>query len=85
VRAGIAKSRAARAESQAAARAATLSVDRYSAGATTQLDVTQAQRDAFLASASQIQADSDLAYARAALRLAAGVPLSTKSAPSAQR
>ena len=52
-------------------------------GAATQLDVTQAQRDAFLASASQIQADFDLAYARAALRLAAGVPISTERAPSA--
>jgi outer membrane protein TolC len=85
VQAGIAKSRAARAQSQAASRAATLAQDRYSVGAATQLDVTQAQREAFLASASQIQADSDLAYARAALRLAAGVSVFTESAPSARR
>jgi outer membrane protein TolC len=85
VQAGIAKSRAARAQARAAERAASLAQDRYGVGAATQLDVTQAQRDAFLASASQIQADSDLAYARAALRLAAGVPLSTESAASAPR
>jgi outer membrane protein TolC len=78
--AGIAKSRAARAQAHAAGRAASLAQDRYTVGAATQLDVTQAQREAFLASASQIQADSDLAYARAALRLAAGVPVSTVSA-----
>lgn len=85
VAAGIAKSRAARAQSQAASRAAALAQDRYRVGAATQLDVTQAQREAFLAAASQIQADSDLAYARAALRLAAGVPVSTVSAASARR
>jgi len=85
VQAGIVKSRAARAQRQAAERAASLSVDRYEIGAATQLDVTQAQREAFLAAAALIQADSDLRYARAALRLAAGVPLSTTSAASAER
>lgn len=78
VEAGVAKSRAARAQATAAARAAALSADRYSAGVATQLDVTQAQRDAFLASAAKIQADADLAFARASLRLAAGVPVSDK-------
>lgn len=73
IEAGIAKSRAARVQEQAAGRAAELSQVRYEAGVATQLDVTQAQRDAFLASAARIQADSDLAYARAALRLAVGV------------
>jgi outer membrane protein TolC len=76
--AGIAKSRAALAQMRAAERAAALSVDRYSIGAATQLDVTQAQRDHFLATAAKIQADSDLGYARASLRLAAGVPLTTE-------
>lgn len=80
VRAGIAKSHAARAQLRAASRAAELAAERYSIGVVTQLDVTQAQREAFLAKASQIQADADLSYARAALRLAAGVPLSTRSA-----
>jgi outer membrane protein TolC len=78
VEAGVAKSRAARAQSSAAARAAALSADRYSAGVATQLDVTQAQRDAFLAAAAKIQADADLAFARASLRLASGVPISDK-------
>jgi outer membrane protein TolC len=78
VEAGVAKSRSARAQATAATRAATLSQDRYLAGVATQLDVTQAQRDAFLASAAKIQADADLAFARASLRLAAGVPVSDK-------
>lgn len=73
VEAGLAKCRAARAQATAATRAATLAEDRYGAGMATQLDVTQAQRDAFLADAARIQADADLAYARAALRLAAGL------------
>jgi outer membrane protein TolC len=78
VEAGLVKSRAARAQSSAAARAAELSADRYSAGVATQLDVTQAQRDAFLAAAAKIQADADLAFARASLRLASGIPISDK-------
>jgi outer membrane protein TolC len=85
VRAGIAKSSAARAQASASARAAALAQDRYNVGAATQLDVTQAQRDAFLAAASRIQADSDLAYARAALRLAAGILAITESASGARR
>jgi outer membrane protein TolC len=75
---GVVKSRSARAQASAAARAAALSADRYSAGVATQLDVTQAQRDAFLAAAAKIQADADLAFARASLRLASGVPVSDK-------
>lgn len=78
VEAGVAKSRAARTQYTAASRAASLSEDRYKAGVATQLDVTQAQRDAFLASAAKIQADADLAFARASLRLAAGIPVSDK-------
>jgi len=73
IEAGIAKSLAARAQASASTRAAELAADRYSAGAATQLDVTQAQRDAFLAEAARIQADADLIYSRAALRLAAGI------------
>ncbi|HEU4583075.1 MAG TPA: TolC family protein [Polyangiaceae bacterium] len=82
VEAGIAKSRAARVQEQAAARAAELSEARYEAGVATQLDVTQAQRDAFLASAARIQSDSDLAYARASLRLAVGASV-TSGSPAA--
>ncbi len=69
---GIVKSRSARAQVEAANKASELAVERYQAGVSTQLDVTQAQRDAFLAEASLIQADADLAFARASLRLAAG-------------
>jgi len=76
VEAGVVKSRAAQAQAEAATRAASLSADRYNAGVATQLDVTQAQRDAFLATAAKIQADADLAFARASLRLAAGVAVS---------
>jgi len=82
IEAGIAKSRAARVQERAATRAAELSETRYEAGVATQLDVTQAQRDAFLASAARIQSDSDLAYARASLRLAVGASL-TSEAPAA--
>jgi len=82
IEAGIAKSRAARVQEQAATRAAELSEARYEAGVATQLDVTQAQRDAFLASAARIQSDADLAYARASLRLAVGASLSS-AAPAA--
>ncbi len=69
---GLVKSRSARAQSAAAKKAADLALERYQAGVSTQLDVTQAQRDAFLAEAARIQADADLAFARASLRLAAG-------------
>jgi outer membrane protein TolC len=78
VEAGVAKSRAASAQAKAASRAAELSTERYQAGVATQLDVTQAQREAFLAAAAKIQADADLAFARASLRLASGVPVSDK-------
>lgn len=72
VETGIVKSRSARAQATAAARASTLSLERYAAGVATQLDVTQAQRDAFLADAARIQADADLSAARAQLRLSVG-------------
>lgn len=72
VEAGIAKSTAARAQAEAAEKAAALASERYQAGASTQLDVTQAQRDAFQAEVARIQADADLEYARVALRVTAG-------------
>lgn len=76
VEAGIAKSRSSRAQAAAASKAVELANERYRAGASTQLDVTQAQRDAFQADANRIQADADLAYARILLRVAAGQPAS---------
>lgn len=75
VHAQIAKSRAARAQAKAAQRAAQIARERYQSGVATQLDVIQAERDAFGADVARIQADADLAYARTLLRVAAGAPL----------
>jgi outer membrane protein TolC len=72
VRAAIEKSRAARAQISATQLAAELARDRYSVGAATQLEVVQAQQDAFRAEVARIQADTDLAYARATLRASSG-------------
>lgn len=72
VRAAIEKARAARAQVTAARMATELARDRYGVGAATQLDVIRAQEDAFRAEISRIQADTEIAYARAALRASAG-------------
>ncbi len=72
VQADIANSRSARAQVKASENAARLAKDRYEVGAATQLDLLQAQRDAYSASVARIQSDADLANARAQLRLAAG-------------
>jgi outer membrane protein TolC len=72
VHAAIEKSRAARSQIDAAKTAAELASDRYSLGAATQLEVVQAQQDAFRAVVARIQADTELAYARAALRASSG-------------
>lgn len=69
VTAGIEKARAARAQVAATTLAVGLASDRYANGTATQLDVTQAQRDAFTAEVARIAADADLAYARVLLRL----------------
>ena len=73
--ASIARSRSARAGRLAAAHAAQQAHDRYQAGTITQLDLLQAQRDAFAAAVARIQAAADLVNARAQLRLAAGTSL----------
>ena len=75
VSASIARSKSARAGRTAAAHAAEQARDRYQAGAITQLDLLQAQRDLFSADVSRIQADADLINARAQLKLAAGKSL----------
>lgn len=80
VEAGIAKSASARVQAAAAQRAASLAQARYEAGALTQLDVTQSQRDAFQAEAALISADTELSYSRALLRLAAGKPIDSRHA-----
>ncbi len=68
----IASSRSARAQAKASEEASRLAKDRYEVGASTQLDVLQAQRDAYSAAVARIQSDADLANARTQLRLAAG-------------
>ncbi|MDP3505601.1 MAG: TolC family protein [Myxococcales bacterium] len=59
----------------AAQRASQVAKDRYAVGAATQVEVIQAERDVFGAEVSEIQARTELATARAALRLSAGMPL----------
>jgi len=70
--AGIARSRSARVGREAAVHASAQARERYRAGTATQLDLLQAQRDAFNAEVSRIQADADLVNARAQLRLSSG-------------
>lgn len=79
VTSNIARSRSARAGQAAASHAAQQARTRYQAGTITQLDLLQAQRDAFSAEVSRIQADADLVNARAQLRLAAGRTLVERS------
>lgn len=59
----------------AAQRASQVAKDRYAVGVATQVDVIQAERDVFSAEVAQIQARTELATARAGLRLSAGLPL----------
>jgi outer membrane protein len=73
IRADIETARSSRVQLVALKLAASLAEDRYSSGVATQLDVLQARQDAFSADVARIQADSDLAYARLALRLDAGL------------
>jgi outer membrane protein TolC len=72
---GIAKSRAARAEALASTAAALRARERYREGAGTHFELVQAERDAYSAEVSRIQADADLSYARVALRLNSSRPL----------
>jgi outer membrane protein TolC len=72
VLAGIAQARSARAGRDAATHASEQARVQYLAGSATQLDLLQAQRDAFSAEVTRIQTDANLLNARAQLRLAAG-------------
>lgn len=74
--AALVKVEASRAQVEAAQRAAQVARDRYAAGAATQVDVIQAERDVFGAEVGQIQARTELGTAHAAVRLSAGLPLS---------
>ena len=60
---------------EAATQALTRARDRYGAGVASQLDVLQADRDAFQAELNVIQARFELASARASLKLSAGQKL----------
>jgi outer membrane protein TolC len=73
--AAIEKVTAAQAQVQAAERAAQVARDRYAAGAATQIEVIQSDRDLFGAEVNQIQARTELASSHVALRLSAGLPL----------
>ncbi len=72
VLADIAQSRSARAGRDASVHAAEQARVQYRAGTATQLDLLQAQRDAFRAEVTRIQDDANLLNSRAQLRLAAG-------------
>lgn len=72
IRSDIESARSSRAQVAATTLAASLAEDRYESGVATQLDVLQARQDAFNADVARIQADSDLEYARLALRLDVG-------------
>jgi len=71
----IERSRSARIQAGVSAEASQQALERYEAGAVSQLDLLQAQRDAFAAQASRIQADANLINARAQLRIASGTSL----------
>lgn len=79
VRTNIARSRSARLQAEVSGRAEELALERYQAGVAAQLDLLQAQRDAFAAAAARIQADADLVNSRAQLRVAAGQSLLDRS------
>ena len=71
----IAQSRSARVGRDAAAHALDQAQVQYKAGAIQQLDLLQAQRDAFQADVTRIRTDANLLNARAQLRLSAGQTL----------
>ncbi len=66
---------AADAQVEAARRAAQVAKDRFAAGAGTQFDVMQSERDYFFAEVNQIQAKTELASYRGLLHLSANLPL----------
>ncbi|HET6147874.1 MAG TPA: TolC family protein [Polyangia bacterium] len=70
--ADIARSRSARTQAAVSARAAEVARTRYRSGVGTQLELIQADRDAYAAEAGRIQSDADLLNARRQLRLIAG-------------
>lgn len=72
VASGIRTSRSVRSQAAAARMAADKARERYAAGAGTQLELVQAQRDLSSMEAARIQSDANLALDRILLRLAVG-------------
>jgi outer membrane protein TolC len=72
IEASVARSRSARAQAAVSGRAADIARTRYRSGVATQLELIQADRDAFAAQAARIQSDAELLNARAQLRIASG-------------
>jgi outer membrane protein TolC len=68
----------ARSAEQATARAAEDARARFEAGAGTQIEQIQAERDRFGAEVARIQATANLRVARAALRLQSGLPVDSR-------
>lgn len=64
----VVRARSAAAEEDAARQAVALWRDRLTAGNATALELVQSERDAFAATASRLQAEADLAYARELLQ-----------------
>jgi len=71
VAAGVERAQAARRQAEAATRASALAQTQYQEGMATQLDVLSARQTAFAAEVGRIQADADLGYCRALLRILA--------------
>jgi outer membrane protein TolC len=69
VQTNIAKVKASRAQREAAQLAERLAKERYSAGATTQVELTLSQREAFEADALNVQSEADLELSRTLLRI----------------
>lgn len=75
VRAALTKIPAATSQVEAAQRARSVAAARYEVGSATQVELIQADRDLFAAEFQHIQARGDLAAARIALQLSAGLPI----------
>ncbi len=71
----IEKVGSAKSQVEAATRAAKIARDRYDAGAATQIDVIQAERDLFGSEVNLIQARTELASSHVSLRVSAKLPL----------
>jgi outer membrane protein TolC len=81
VKAQISTCRAARANAESTGLAYQIARTRYAAGTAAQIDVLQADRDAFSADVMRIQTNGDLRYDRIALRLAAARPIELEETP----